>query len=423
MTNVLHLVAGRLDGGAARGAYWLHKALRSKGVGSTILTNARDDLGDSSVISINQNLLNRINLAARREIGRLPVMAYRQRQPTAFNTSFAGIDFTRHDAYEAADIVHLHWVNGLVSTRSLSHVEKPIVWTLRDMWPFTGGCHHALDCDRFTERCGRCPQLGSTNENDLSRRLLTQKAASVPGKLSVVGISQWISEQAKKSSVFGQCNVSTISNNIDTDLFFPVKKALARRELGFEDGLRTVLIGAQDIGSVYKGFDLFLEALDDLRGEGFRLLTFGKPAAGMPEHASFAVTQLGPLGDATLLRLAYSAADVFVAPSRAESFGKTLAEAMGCGTPVVCFDATGPRDIVEHLKDGYKARPFDPGDLANGIRWVLSLDAAEHQSLCHRARQHAVARFDSRVAADQYLDIYRALLGKEATGAQETVAS
>ena len=423
MTKVLHLVAGRLDGGAARGAYWLHKALGDKGIESRILTNSRDDLGDSSVISINQNLLSRINLAVRREIGRLPIKAYRRRQATAFNTSFAGIDFTRHSAYAAADIVHLHWVNGLVSTRSLTHLEKPVVWTLRDMWPFTGGCHHALDCDRFTERCGHCPQLGSARDEDLSRRLLDQKAAAVPEKLHVVGISRWISEQARRSSVFRRCNISTVSNNIDTDLFFPVEKELARRAMGFDDGLRVVLIGAQYMDSIYKGFDLFRDALRELGGERFRLCTFGNPGAEMPQHPSIEVTHLGPLSDAVSLRLAYSAADVFVAPSRAESFGKTLAEAMGCGTPVVCFDATGPKDIVEHRKDGYKAKPFDPKDLAEGIRWVLSLDPAEHEALCARARHHAITRFDSRVIAEQYLDIYRTLLGRAKPDAAEVVAS
>jgi len=108
--------------------------------------------------------------------------------------------------------------------------------------------------------------------------------------------------------------------------------------------------------------------------------------------------------------LAYSAADVFVAPSRMDAFGKTLVEAMSCGTPVVCFDATGPKDIVEHHLTGYRATPFSPQDLAHGIQWVLVQPPDAYQALCRNARERAEQRFDSRVIARQYEALYREVL-------------
>jgi glycosyltransferase involved in cell wall biosynthesis len=401
--KILHLVAGRLDGGAARGAYWLHQ---------TILTNARDDLGDDTVVSLNRSLSSRLKFGLAHEASRLPIKVYRRRQSVAFNTGLAGVDITRHPAYDSADLVHLHWINSLVRIRSLRKVNKPLVWTLRDMWPFTGGCHHSLDCDRFAEGCGRCPQLGSVRERDLSRFVLRHKQASVPKNITVIGISRWISEHAGRSTLFRNCRVSTISNNVDTELFAPFEKTLARQALGLDDGRKLVLIGAQDIASIYKGFDLFLEALAALREENICIATFGKPGEVVPRSLGFPVTNLGLLSDLLSLRLAYSAADVFVAPSRAEAFGKTLAEAMSCGTPVVCFDATGPRDIVEHKRDGYKAVPFEPSDLARGIRWVLGQTPEAYTQLCRHARERAQRCFDSRVVAQQYAIVYRDLLGQ-----------
>jgi glycosyltransferase involved in cell wall biosynthesis len=409
--NVLHLVAGRLDRGAARGAYWLHRALVEIGVDSTILTNSRDDLGDDTVISANRSVFSRASFGLRYKASRLPIEAYRHRQAVAFSTGLDGIDMTRHPAYGAADLVHLHWINSLVSVRSLGKVAKPVVWTLRDMWPFTGGCHHAMDCERYTDECGRCPQLDSHRERDLSRFVLRHKQASVPANLRVVGISRWISERASRSALFRQCDISTISNNVDTELFHPIDRQTARQALGLDDERKLVLIGALDISSIYKGFDLFLQALDELRGENVRIVTFGRSGSAVPESLGFPVTELGLLADAVSLRLAYSAADVFVAPSRAEAFGKTLAEAMACGTPVVCFDATGPKDIVEHEQDGYKAAPFEPADLARGIRWVLGQDNEGYVRLCRKARERAVRLFDSRVIARQYETIYREMLG------------
>ncbi len=99
-----------------------------------------------------------------------------------------------------------------------------------------------------------------------------------------------------------------------------------------------------------------------------------------------------------------------VAPSRMEAFGKTLVEAMSCGTPVVCFNATGPKDIVEHLVSGYLAEPFSPTDLAQGIEWVLDQTGEKYADLCHNARARAQQCFDSRVVAKKYLALYQEAL-------------
>ena len=197
--KILHLVAGELNGGAGRGAYWLHQGLRNLGVESTILTNAKADLGDESVISLANSAFGKLKFSILYRVGQLPLQMYRKRPQSIFSTGFSGVDITRHSSYVSADLVHLHWVNGLVRTRSLRKVNKPVVWTLRDMWPFTGGCHHSLGCDRFTGSCGLCPQLESNSAYDLTRYVLRHKKSSLPENICVVGISQWMSECARRS--------------------------------------------------------------------------------------------------------------------------------------------------------------------------------------------------------------------------------
>ncbi len=420
--KVLHLVGGRLDRGAARGAYWLHRALLDLGVESAVLTNARDTLGDDTVTTVVDSLLSRARLGVRYKASRLPILAYPRRQATAFSTGLDGIDVTRYPAYQAADLIHMHWINSLVSVRSLKKVTKPLVWTLRDMWPMTGGCHHALDCDRFMDACGACPQLGATSERDLSQFVLRHKRAAVPGHTRVVGMSDWISERARRSALFRDSAVSTISNNVDTETFSPVDKHAARGALGLDIERRVLLVGALDITSVYKGFDLLLDALSRLPKDEIQVVTFGNSSDAIPVSLGLTVTSLGMLADNEILRRAYSAADVFVAPSRAESFGKTLAEAMACGTPVVCFDATGPRDIVDHRKTGYKATAFDPADLAHGIEWVLGHSPNAYAELCRNARERATSHFDSRVIAGQYSRLYRELLDTRGVAGTARVA-
>ena len=408
--KILHVVAGGLGGGAARGAYWLHTALREEGIDSRVLSNARDIQGYDFVDSIANSGLGRVKVAVSWRIGRAPIRLYRRREDVGFNTGFDGIDITRHPAYAHADLVHLHWVNGLVGVRTLRKIKKPVLWTLRDMWPITGGCHYSLDCTRFKKACGQCPQLGSAREHDLSRLVVRRKERALPSHMRVVGISHWLSECARQSTLFGKFPVATIPNCVDIQAFTPLEKLHARQALGIDEDRKVLLVGAQNVASVYKGFDLFLEALDKLDRKDVHVLLFGKRTAGIPKSLDIPSKNLGFLTDIGSLRAAYSAADVFVAPSRADAFGKTLVEAMLCGTPVVCFNATGPKDIVDHHETGYLAEPFSPQDLADGIQWVLDQRPEVYATMSRSAQERAKQRFDSRVIAKKYLELYREVM-------------
>lgn len=408
--KVLHLFSGELAGGAARGAYWLHLAQREIGIDSTVLTNGREAKGDASVTALGQKPWKRVQVALRARFGNAPVYLYRKRQPWIFNTGFAGLDFTKLPEYRQADLIHLHWINGLVAMRTLRKMKKPVVWTLRDMWPLTGGCHYAINCERYELGCGQCPQLGSNRAWDLTRLVVANKRASLPKQLRVVGISEWLTKCASTSQVFKGVPVQTISNNVDTRTFYPTPPEIARQALGLPLDKRIILVGAQSVTDFYKGFDQFLEGMRCVQRDDVHVLTFGRDAGSGLAALDVSHAHLGFLSDTLALRLVYAAADVFVAPSLMDAFGKTLAESMACGTPVVCFDATGPKDIVEHRVTGYKAAPFEPAGLAEGIQWVLNLPRERHEALRRDARERAVKRFDSRVIAGQYKTLYEEML-------------
>lgn len=408
--KVLHLVAGELSGGAARGAYWLHQAQREIGIDSTLVTSGRDNLGDDSVVALGASNVSRLKFALLNRLGNLPTFFYRKRKPWIFNTGFAGIDFTKLPEFREADLIHLHWVNGLVSMRTLRKVKKPIVWTLRDMWPFTGGCHYAVGCERYKTGCGACPQLQSKRSTDLTRLVVANKRALLPKQLRVVGISHWLSDCASSSRVFADFPVQTISNNIDTQAFSPIDQQTARQILALPKDKKIILVGAQRVTDFYKGFGLFVDAIERIQRDDIYVLTFGREANQAMQPLDHTSTHLGFLADALSLRLVYSAADLFVAPSLMDAFGKTLAESLSCGTPVVCFDATGPKDIVDHQKTGCKAKPFEAEDLAKGIEWVLDLPRDQYEKMRFHSRERARTHFDSRVIAKQYHELYLEML-------------
>ena len=408
--KVLHLVAGSLQGGAARGAYTLHRSLNSLDIDSKLLTSSVNVLDDPNVISIRNSIWRRAIFFLGVWLGQFPKLFYPKRLQTLFSTGFTGIDIRWLKEYRSADIVHLHWINDLISLRMLSVIDKPIVWTLRDMWPMTGGCHYSLSCNKYQSRCGSCPQLKSKADRDLSRAIWNKKRRYLPETVYPVGSCERISSCARRSGLFSGHAVSTIRNGIDCSEFEPIDKNIARSELGLPLDKKIVLVGACDVSDFYKGFELFLASLDWLDTENLHIVIFGNSENVVESLHRYRTTYLGYIQSSAALSRVYSSADLFVAPSRMEAFGKTIVEAMTCKTPVVCFDATGPKEIVKHRVTGYCAKPFEPQSLAAGMQWVFGLSADDLNMCRESARRRALDLFDAKLGAVKYRELYKRIL-------------
>jgi len=414
--KVLHLVGGDLSAGAARGAYWLHKALVGIGMDSRLFTNSKPIYSDPTIVYVLKSKIDKLRNLARIEIDSLPFIFYKNRKNTDFSLGFTGYDFTRSEEYKWADILHLHWINGgLVDIKHLSGVKKPVVWTMRDMWPMSGGCHYALDCTRYRVGCGKCPQLGSTRLHDITRWTVKRKRKYYPAEMTLVGISEWLSSTARESLLFKDFYILTIYNNIDTGELFPVDKLTARAILGIKTEKKIILFSASRLSSPFKRFDIFADAVRRLDTGKYFLLLFGNiEKESAIKELGFEYKAFDFLYDLISLRLVYSACDVFVATSLSEAFGKTIAEAMACARPVVCFSATGPREIVDHKRNGYKAAPYDSSDLARGIEWVLH--SPDYTSLAENARRKVLREFSSTTIAKKYVGLYRKLIHEHYLG-------
>lgn len=409
--KILHLIGGEMTGGAARGAYWLHKGLKKHGIDSKILTNSINDLNDSDIVSVNKTSLQKIINRLRNLPEVILHRIYSSLGTKVFSLSLAGYDFTNHPLFEWADIVNLHWINcGFVNIQQLQKVKKPLVWTLRDLWPMTGGCHYPMGCEKFFQRCFSCPELSSNLKTDISSIVFSRKRRFYPENMFLVGISNWVSNMAKKSALFQGAFITTIFNNVAIEDFFSVKKDVARKILNFNTKKKIILVGSGNNSDFYKGFELFRRAIRTLNPNEYFLVFFGKLDSNLVREMGFEFLNFGFLHDVVSLRLLYSAADVFVAPSLYEAFGKTIAEAMACRTPTVCFDATGPKDIVDHKINGYRSVPYDANDLAEGIKWVTQ--CSEYENICDEACSKIRKEFESHVIAGKYKALYKDILDR-----------
>jgi glycosyltransferase involved in cell wall biosynthesis len=306
------------------------------------------------------------------------------------------------------DVVHLHWIcGGFLSIKDISRIKSKIVWTFHDSWPFTGGCHFPFRCERFQNNCGNCPYLLKNSRTDISFRILEKKKTYLQHlPISVVTPSNWLSRMAQKSTLFSNKKITVIPNGIDTQIYKPVPQKLARSILNLPKNKKLVLFGSvSPTSDVRKGFHILRKGLNILTNySDINLAIFGssKPESyfdlGFPTHF------LGHLTDVYSMVLAYSAADVFVAPSIQDNLPNTVMESLSCGTPCVAFDIGGMPDMIQHKKNGYLAKAFDQKDFVQGILWVLN--TKKNHQVRGNARKSVESKYQIKNIAQSYIQLY-----------------
>lgn len=410
------LVSTNLAGGAGGAARRLHRGLLDEGIDSTVLARDPDDRLIPKVVRTQDRFGTRY-ATARRILDRLPKLLYRDRVPERpFDLQRLPDRVPAATARLDPDVVNLHWIcNAFAGIRSIGTLSAPVVWTLHDMWPMTGGCFYSEDCDRYTHSCGACPVLGSARENDASRATWSRKAKAWKSlDLTLVAPSSWMASCARSSSLFRDRRVERIPYGHDLKSFEPQERASARDALGLPRDRRLVLFGAWG-DPRRKGLELLRSAMASLAtdgGDAPELVVFG--GAGRLDIPGVRTHHLGWIDDERALARVYSAADVTVVPSTYETLGLIAVESIASGTPVVAFDApTGLPDVVDHHENGYLARAFDPQDLAAGIRWVLGSDPARSATLARNSRAKAEREFSMDVQAVRYIALFEELLATE----------
>ncbi len=397
-------------GGAAIATYRLHQGLRAAGLDTQLMVQFRNT-ADPSVRGP-EAPWQRAFAALRPRLDRLEAQFYPGRQRGLFSPAWLPERVASRVERIAPDIVHLFWVaGGFLRIETLARLRRPVVWTLHDMWPFTGGCHYDDGCGRFREACGACPVLGSANDADLSRRVWQRKHDSwqdVP--IVVVATSNWIADMARASSLFRNQQIEVIPNGVDTDTYRPLAKLHARAACNLPPSKRLLLFSAVNaLSDRRKGHAFLVHALQRLKQQGaaddLELIVVGAAGPGDAPDLGIKAHYMGHLDDEASQIALYSAADAVVAPSMQENLSNTVMESLACGTPVVAFAVGGMPDMIEHLHSGYLAKAFDPDDLAAGIMWVLE-DPGRHERLVQAARRGVLERFSMNRIASRYSALY-----------------
>jgi len=393
-------------GGAARACRRLYEGLLNSGVDANLLVREREAPGDSVAVCG-----SRFGGWLRAMLDELLLYRYPSRRNHNFSAAFMPAGAIKKAIEFNPDVLHLHWVpKGFVRIEDLQRITVPLVWTMHDFWPFTGGCHLPGDCNKYQESCGACPVLGSTEDNDLSRSVWKRKEASYPlDKMTIVAPSQWLAEQARSSSLFNRCGIEVIPNGLDTELYSPGNKYSARTSLKLPLERKIILFGGKSVLSdPNKGADLLWSALEALPLQIKKhslVVVFGDEHNERPPPTDLDVLNYGIVDDESRVVDLYRASDVLAMTSRQENLPNMIAEGMSCGLPCVAFSVGGIPEQIRHRRNGCLVEPFDISAMSSEISWLLSYEG-QQKSLAAQARDDAVGQYSMGKVSRQHIALY-----------------
>lgn len=420
--KILLLSYSDSNGGASIAAYRFFKSLKHYGLNVKMFVKDKKHLDESILplsFFISSNFFMRIMAWFLKKIKNKYYHYIWSKYPLKQNVFLSDL---RSEPINGAlqeidfDILHLNWFNQrFFDIKELLKINKPIVWTLHDFWAFTGICHYPFECNKFQERCGYCEFLNSNKEKDLSSIIWKQKYEVYSKlKLHIVTPTSWLAEEAKKSSLMKNFNIQVIPNTLDISLFSPTKKEIAFDFYNIKrDSINNkyILFGSiNPNGDRRKGLSELLEALKILEIDNninFEFIVFGSDK-NVQVSLNIPIHYLGFIDNDEDLVKAYSLADVMVVPSLSEVFGQTASESMACGTPVVAFNCSGIKEVVDHKVNGYLAEPYSAEDLAHGIRWCIENNKNGDLSL--NARNKVLQNYSYEVVAEKYVQLYKSIL-------------
>ncbi len=406
--KLLHLWqgdSGQYGGGGAVAMYRLHSKVREIGIDSKILCQHKTT-ESPQVRVFKVSLFFRI----------LDQLLKQITSRLGFNDihRLSSFKLKQHKAYSDANIVHFHGLQGFINYLALPALtrDKPAVFTLHNMWALTGHCNNSYDCDRWKIGCGECPYLDihpTINRDGTSIEWRLKDWIYRQLHLTIICPSKWMAEKAKQSPLINRFPIHHIPHGINTEIFQPLDPQQCRSELGIPLNKKVLLFAAVNLSHYRKGGDLLIEALQNLPTSlktDTVLLAFGKENNAIAQAVGLPVYYLGYLSDERSKAVAYSAADLFLFPTRADVFGLVSIESQACGTPVISFKVGGVPEHVRPGISGYLAEPENALDFRDGIVRLLEDEGLRHQ-MSQQCRAMILQEYDAQLWAQRHVEIYR----------------
>jgi glycosyltransferase involved in cell wall biosynthesis len=397
--KVLHVCYSDFDGGAAKAANRLHQAQLKEGLDSHMLV-VNKVTSDSTVIPVNK--INMIRVKINSLLSRLIMSRFKDSNPVKHSLNIFPTGIVKSINNLNPDVVNLHWIgDDMLSIGEVAKINAPIVWTMHDMWAFSG-CEHYDNYPELLRYKDNYTSKAHGNGFDLNRFIFRLKLRKWKNKnIQFVSPSRWLAECAKKTEITKCKKVHVIQNTIDHSIYTPVKKEIARELLGLPVDKKLILFGAMssttDARKGYPYLDGAIKHLSEKLASDYVLVVFGADKKPPTKKYGFDIFNLGVFKDELSLRLLYSATDVYVAPSLQDNLPNTLVEAFAVGTPCIAFNIGGMPDLLSDTNMGGLVEDVSAESLAYVIKSLLESDIdheyIRQRSLSARGEEHIVSQY------------------------------
>lgn len=404
--KVLHINQSDIDGGAAIAGYRLHQGLLAQGIDSRLLVGTVSTSSD------------RVEAVPRKHPLENQLLRFTWRLGLNDLNLLSTFDITKHTFYKDTDLLNFHnlhsgYFNYLAIPSLTAH--KPAIFTLHDMWSLTGHCAYSYNCDRWNTGCGKCPYLDTYPPIRRDNTRIEWKIKNwvySRSNLTIVTPSKWLTEQVKQS-MLNRFPIHHIPNGIDTEAYQPLDPEQCKSLLGIPTDKKVIMFGAENLTDTRKGGDILLKGLQNLP-ESLKtetlLLILGHGGEAISEIVGMPTLNLGYVRSDRLKAIAYSAADLFIFPTRSDNLPLVLQESMACGTPMVSFKVGGVPDLVRPGVTGYLATPEDANDFCNGIMELLE-DKNIRDRMSQNCRAIALEEYPLELQAKRYIKVYQQVKG------------
>lgn len=311
---------------------------------------------------------------------------------------------------ENPDIVHLHNIHDhtvdiypLLDYLGTKGIKT--VWTMHDCWAFTAYCAHYQNpkCDKWINGCSSCPVYRNYSwfwdKSDILYKMKRDLTAKLD--LHIVVPSKWLESQVK-SSFLNRFPVSIISNGINLNVFKPCSSNIKSK---YDISNKYIVLGCAYKWNNKKGLDIFIN-LSKVLGENYIIILLGTDSEVDRILPSNIISVHRTRNQSELAEF-YSVADVFVNPTREDTFPTVNMEALACGTPVITFNTGGSSEIIDP-KSGFSVDQNDEVSLRYLIVKVCEEGIINSSDCISRSQEfNYINRFHD------YLSLYECLLDSE----------
>ena len=400
--KILQINSSDTGGGAERVAYQIYRELKSiEGIESKFLVRKKFK-NDKDIIELKRSVVDRTvtklindNLSLQ---GKVAIGSCKFNK-VIFDNKF--------------DIVHYHNIHGnYYNINNIKKISKniPVVWTLHDMWSFTGRCAYSYDCIEWMNECGNCgTELNSfpmMKKDNSSRVLYEKRNAFLDENIYIVTPSKWLEGLVRKSFMKNM-KITTIYNGVDMQVYKYNDKQKMRKKFQLNEEKIYLLLMSADINDERKGFKEIIEKINKIQDKDkFCILTVGRKLQDGIIDSKYDVKQFGYIKDEIYLNEIYSLADIFIMPTRADNFPCTILEAMSSGTPVLTYPVGG---IVEQV-DEEVGWLIDRNNDELFFNIIKNINKDECMKKGIKARKKIEEHFSIEKCIKNYLELYNSII-------------